>query len=115
MKFATIVLAAALPLFAVLSASAQTPQTAPRPATSAPAPATAAPAPATSAKPAAALIDINSASRDELTALKGVGPARADAIVKGRPYRGKDELLSKKIVPDNVYGDIKDLIVARQK
>ena len=79
-------------------------------------PAAPAPAQTSPAKPAAApLVDINSAKVDELQKLKGIGPARAEAIVKGRPYRGKDELLSKKIVPENVYNDIKDLIIARQK
>ncbi|MFN3891426.1 MAG: ComEA family DNA-binding protein [Beijerinckiaceae bacterium] len=74
------------------------------------------PAQTTPAKPAAApLLDINSASLDELQKLKGVGPVRAEAIIKGRPYRGKDELLSKKIVPENIYNDIKDQIIARQK
>lgn len=86
---------------------------------SAPAPskpaAPAATTPVKPTKPAALLVDINTASVDELTKLKGVGPARAKAIVKGRPYRGKDEILTKKIVPQNVYEDIKDLIVARQK
>jgi competence protein ComEA len=60
-------------------------------------------------------IDINSATADELQVLKGIGPARAAAIVKGRPYRGKDELHRKDIVPRAVYEDIKDRIVARQK
>ena len=60
------------------------------------------------------LIDVNSASRDELKALAGIGDARADAIIKGRPYRGKDELAQKNIVPDGVYAGIKDRIVARQ-
>ncbi len=64
---------------------------------------------------AAALIDINSAAKADLEGLKGVGPARADAIIKGRPYKGKDELLAKKIVPENVYKDIKDKIIAKQK
>jgi hypothetical protein len=63
----------------------------------------------------AKLIDINSAPKTDLEALKGVGPARADAIIKGRPYKGKDELVQKKIVPQNVYNDIKDKIIARQK
>ena len=73
-----------------------------------------APAATSPAKPAA-LIDINAASATELRALKGVGEARAEAIVKGRPYKGKDDLLTKKIVPENVFNDIKDQIVARQK
>ncbi len=64
---------------------------------------------------AATLIDINSAAKADLEGLKGVGPARADAIIKGRPYKGKDELLAKKIVPENVYKDIKDKIIAKQK
>ena len=63
----------------------------------------------------AADIDINSASKTELTSLKGIGDARADAIIKGRPYKGKDELVQKGIVPDAVYADIKDKIVAKQK
>ena len=66
-------------------------------------------------KKAEALLDINSASRDDLMKLKGVGDARADAIIKGRPYKGKNELLDKKIVPENVYNDIKDKIIAKQK
>jgi DNA uptake protein ComE-like DNA-binding protein len=72
-------------------------------------------APPAAEKKAEALLDINSASRDELMKLKGIGDARADAIIKGRPYRGKNELLDKKIVPSNVYDDIKDRIIARQK
>ena len=63
---------------------------------------------------AAAPLDINTASRDELMKLKGIGDARADAIIKGRPYKGKNELLDKKIVPENVYNDIKDKVIAKQ-
>jgi competence protein ComEA len=63
----------------------------------------------------AALIDINSAPKDQLDALPGIGSARADAIIKGRPYKGKDELIQKKIIPQNVYNGIKDKIIARQK
>ena len=63
---------------------------------------------------AAALMDINSASEKELATLKGIGDVRAKAIVKGRPYKGKDELVQKKIVPQNVYDDIKDQIIAKQ-
>ncbi len=71
------------------------------------------PAAAAPAK-AEAQLDINTASRDELMKLKGVGDARADAIIKGRPYKGKNELLDKKIVPENVYNDIKEKIIAKQ-
>ena len=63
----------------------------------------------------AADIDINSATKTELVTLKGVGDARADAIIKGRPYKGKDELVQKGIVPEAVYNDIKDKIIAKQK
>lgn len=62
-----------------------------------------------------ALIDINTASAQELSRLKGIGEARSAAIVKGRPYRGKDDLLNRKIVPEAVYAEIKDRIIARQK
>jgi DNA uptake protein ComE-like DNA-binding protein len=62
----------------------------------------------------ASLVDINRASLDELKALKGIGEARAAAIVKGRPYSRKDELLRRKVIPESVYAEIKDLIIARQ-
>jgi len=69
---------------------------------------------AEAAKPAEPM-DINSASEAQLASLKGIGPVRAKAIVKGRPYKGKDELTQKKIVPQNVYDDIKEQIIAKQK
>jgi DNA uptake protein ComE-like DNA-binding protein len=75
-------------------------------------------APAGTAMKAAAkapLLDINSASKSELQALKGVGDKRADDIIKGRPYSGKDDLVSRKIIPKGVYDGIKDKIIAKQK
>ena len=68
----------------------------------------------TKAAPAAGLMDINTASEKELASLKGIGDVRAKAIVKGRPYKGKDDLVSRKIVPKSVYNDIKDQIIAKQ-
>lgn len=59
-------------------------------------------------------MDINTASEKELATLKGIGDVRAAAIVKGRPYKGKDELVQKKIIPENVYNDIKEQIIAKQ-
>lgn len=60
----------------------------------------------------AKVIDLNTAGKDELQTLPGIGEARSDAIVKNRPYRSKDELVTKKIVPQNVYDGIKDQIAA---
>jgi DNA uptake protein ComE-like DNA-binding protein len=74
----------------------------------------AAPAPAPAAAPTGDLMDINSASEAELASLKGIGEVRSKAIVKGRPYKGKDDLVKRKIVPQNVYDDIKDQIIAKQ-
>lgn len=63
----------------------------------------------------AALLDLNSATKAELDALPGIGEVRAEAIINGRPYGGKDDLVSRNIVPQGVYDAIKDRIVARQK
>ncbi|MDP4002137.1 helix-hairpin-helix domain-containing protein [Methylobacterium sp. NEAU K] len=112
-----------LALFALLStlmaapALAQTPQMSSPATPTAPAKPTAPSAPVAGPPNAAkgALIDLNSASPAELDALPGIGSARAAAIVKGRPYRGKDELVSKKIIPQSVYDGIKDKIIAKQK
>jgi competence protein ComEA len=64
--------------------------------------------------PKGELMDINSASEKDLATLKGIGDVRAKAIVKHRPYKGKDELVQKKVIPENVYNDIKDQIIAKQ-
>ena len=77
-------------------------------------------APTATAKPAGKseqnqLVDINSASAEELDKLPGVGPTRAKAIIANRPYNGKDDLTQRKIIPPNVYNQIKDKIIARQK
>jgi DNA uptake protein ComE-like DNA-binding protein len=64
--------------------------------------------------PKGELMDINSASEKELASLKGIGDVRAKAIVKHRPYKGKDDLVQKKVIPESVYNDIKDQIIAKQ-
>jgi competence protein ComEA len=71
--------------------------------------------PAAMAAPADDKIDINRAKPEQLMTLDGIGDARAKAIVKGRPYKAKDELVDKNIVPQAVYDKIKDKIIAKQK
>ena len=60
-------------------------------------------------------LDINRAKVEDLMKLEGIGDVRAKAIVKGRPYKGKDELVAKNIIPQGVYDKITDKIIAKQK
>lgn len=108
----------ALALAAALAAGPALAQAPAPTAPAAPARPTAPSAPVVGSPNAAAktpLLDLNSASAEDLDKLPGIGTARAAAIIKGRPYKGKDELVQKKILSQSVYDGIKDKVIAKQK
>jgi competence protein ComEA len=113
MTIARYVIAAALSALLAAPVVAQTTS----PSTSTSRPSTTMPGPSGNTartEPQGGLVDINSASAAELDKLPGIGAARSQAIIANRPYKGKDELAQRKIVPQNVYEQIKDKIIARQ-
>jgi competence protein ComEA len=89
-------------------------QTKPKPATGTAKPAAAAQKPAVEKTTASKLLDLNSASKADLEALPGIGEKYAQKIIEGRPYQRKDQLVSKKIIPQATYDKIKDQLIATQ-
>ena len=110
---------ALLGMLATTGLAAQATPAAPKPAASqqpvATPASTAAAKPATTmpAKPAHEALNLNTATREQLVALPGIGETYADAIIKARPFKAKSELVSRKVLPEAAYKKFEAMVIAK--